>query len=70
MFLSRHNGFGQIVTHPIVAEFTDSDGRVFFVVGPVRRATYDISPPYDIVEKGSGEWRHESKDERRSAEPT
>lgn len=57
--LSRHNAFGEIVTHPIVAEFTDHDGRRFFVVGPVLRTMYDAAPPYDVVEQGSGEWRHD-----------
>jgi hypothetical protein len=55
--ISFHNGLGQIVTYPIVAEFTDPDGRVFFVYGPVVRSTYDARPPYDVLEKGNGEWR-------------
>lgn len=59
MKLSRHNAFGQIVTHPIVSEFHDEDGRVYFVVGPVQRGTYDPTPPYDVVAKDSGAWRHE-----------
>lgn len=57
--LSRHNAFGQIVTHPIVAEFTDQDGRRFFVVGPIRRTTNSWLSPYDVVEQGSGGWRHD-----------
>lgn len=59
MKLSYHNSLGQIVTFPIVAEFTDSDGRVFFVVGPVPTGTYDDEPPYRIVPKDSGAWRSE-----------
>lgn len=59
MKISFHNSYGQIVTYPIVAEFTDSDGRVFFVFGPVPRGNYDPSPAYEIREKGDGEWRHE-----------
>lgn len=57
MKLSFHNAFGQIVTFPIVAEFHDADGRVFYVVGPVPRIGVD--PPYRIVPKDSGAWRHE-----------
>lgn len=53
--LSRHNAYGVIVTYPIVAEFSDEDGRRFFVIGPVPRGTYNTSPAYDVVEQHSGE---------------
>ena len=57
--LSQHNAYGVIVTYPIVTEFSDEDGRRFFVIGPVPRGTYDTSPAYDVVEQHSGEWRHD-----------
>lgn len=56
--LSFHNSRGQIVTYPIVAEFTDSDGRRFFVYGPVPRGTYDTGAPYDVREQDVDMWRH------------
>ncbi len=58
MFLSYHNARGQIVTYPIVAEFHDVYGTIFYVVGPVPSGTYRTTPPYEIVEKGNGAWRH------------
>ena len=33
-----------------MAEFTDDDGNRFFVIGPVPRGTYDVSPPYDVLQ--------------------
>jgi len=57
--ISFHNGLGQIVTYSLVAEFTDDDGRVFYVYGPLYRGMYDPRTPYDIMQKGSGEWTHE-----------
>lgn len=60
MNISFHNGLGQIVTYPIVAEFTDCYGRMFFVYGPVARGTYDTRTAYDIREKNGVEWRHEN----------
>lgn len=57
MRLSYHNHYGQIVTYPCVAEFTDPDGRVFYVVGPVSRGMYDPTPPYDVIPKDSDAWR-------------
>jgi hypothetical protein len=59
MKLSYHNTRGQIVTYPIVAEFHNASGQVFYVVGPVPRGTYDTEPPYQIVAKGDGAWRHD-----------
>lgn len=56
--ISFHNQLGQIVTYPIVAEFTDTDGRRFFVFGPVPQGPYDTTPPYNVREYGNGEWRH------------
>lgn len=57
--ISFHNGLGQIVTYSIVAEFTDPDGRRFFVYGPVERGAYDTRTAYDIREQDGGEWRHD-----------
>lgn len=57
--LSYHNTLGQIVTYPIVAEFHDTDGRVFYVVGPVPRGTYKTEPPYVVIAKDDGVWSHD-----------
>lgn len=57
--LSWHNAYGQIQTAPIMSEFHDEDGRVFYVVGPVTRSAYDTSPPYLVIGKGEGGWRHD-----------
>ena len=59
MQLSYHNARGQIVTFPIVAEFHDADGRVFYVVGPTPQGVYPDGPPYVVVPKDAGGWRHE-----------
>lgn len=58
--ISFHNSLGQIVTYPIVAEFTDADGFVYYVYGPVPRGIYDTRPTYDIRQKDGSEWRHEA----------
>ena len=57
---SWHNSRGQIVTAPIVAEFTDRDGFVFYVVGPVKRGIFDTREPYEVFRKGDGGWRSDA----------
>lgn len=54
--ISFHNKLGQIVTYPVVSEFTDADGFVYYVYGPVERGMFDTSCPYDVRRKGEGEW--------------
>ncbi len=44
------NHFGDRRTAIIRASFTDEDGNRFLVIGPVPRGSYDVSPPYDILQ--------------------
>jgi hypothetical protein len=53
--LEYTNSFGDRRISTIRAEFSDADGRRFFVIGPVPLGTYEVRPPYDILEYNSDE---------------